>query len=65
MKSEPARVWLLLPLLSFPVALRLLQDFRGASPGLAFNALLFRTFKLELAYAALLSAGAILARALE
>jgi 1,4-dihydroxy-2-naphthoate octaprenyltransferase len=40
----------------------LLQDFKTSPPGLAFNALLFRTFKLELGYAALLSAGAILAR---
>ena len=56
--------WLLLPLLTLPVALRLLQDFKTSPPGLAFNVLLFRTFKLELSYAALLSAGAILARLL-
>jgi hypothetical protein len=28
----------------------------------AFNAMLFRTFRLELAYAALLAAGAVLGR---
>ncbi len=57
-----ASAWLLLPLLLLPVALRLLQDFRNCPPGLAYNGLLFRTFKLELMYAALLAAGAVLAR---
>ena len=51
--------WLLLPLALLPLALRLVRDFVRCPPGLPFNAILFRTFKLELAYAALLSAGAI------
>ncbi len=56
--------WLLLPLLGLPVALRLLHDFRTCAPGSAFNLVLFRTFKLELVYAGLLAAGAVLARLL-
>ena len=57
--------WLLLPLLWLPVALRLLRDFLACPPGLAFNLILFRTFKLELAFAGLLATGAVLARVLE
>lgn len=52
-------VWLLLPLLLAPAALRLLRDFATTPPGLAFNALLFRTAKLELAFALLVAAGAV------
>jgi 1,4-dihydroxy-2-naphthoate octaprenyltransferase len=54
--------WLLLPLLLAPKALRLLRDF-DATRGIAFNGILVRTFKLELAFAALLALGAVLARA--
>ena len=54
---------LLLPLL-LPVALQLRRDFVRCPRGTAFNAVLFRTFKLELWFAALLSAGALLARML-
>jgi len=56
--------WLLLPLLWLPVALRLLRDFLTCPPGIAYNLVLFRTFKLELAFAGLLAAGAVLARAM-
>jgi 1,4-dihydroxy-2-naphthoate octaprenyltransferase len=55
---------LLLPLLLLPAALRLCRDFGRCAPGTAFNEILFRTFRLELWFAALLSAGALLARAL-
>jgi 1,4-dihydroxy-2-naphthoate octaprenyltransferase len=55
---------LLLPLLLLPVALQLRRDFVRCPRGTAFNAVLFRTFKLELWFAALLSAGALLARML-
>lgn len=51
---------LLLPLLLGPSAVRLLRDFVRCPPGLAFNAILFRTFRLELWFAVLLSAGALL-----
>lgn len=52
---------LLLPLLLLPVAWRLWRDFAACAPGQAFNALLFHTFRLELGFALLLSAGALLA----
>ena len=41
---------------------QLLQDFSRCPQGLAFNALLFRSFRLALWFAALLSAGAVLGR---
>ena len=55
---------LLAPLLLLPTALRLNRDFLGCPPGLAYNAILVRTFKLELGYAALISVGAVAARLL-
>jgi 1,4-dihydroxy-2-naphthoate polyprenyltransferase len=51
---------LLLPLLLLPGAWQLRRDFIACPRGLAFNAILFRTFRLELWFAALLSAGALL-----
>jgi 1,4-dihydroxy-2-naphthoate octaprenyltransferase len=54
--------WLLLPLLLLPSAWRLRHDFEHTAPGLPFNAVLFRTFRLELAFAVLLASGAILDR---
>jgi 1,4-dihydroxy-2-naphthoate polyprenyltransferase len=50
---------LLLPLLLLPQALRVRRAFLACPPGVAFNSVLFQTFKLELWYAALLSAGAL------
>ena len=50
------------PLLLLPAALRLRRDFAHCAPGLNYNVVLFRTFKLELWFAALLSAGAVLGR---
>jgi 1,4-dihydroxy-2-naphthoate octaprenyltransferase len=55
---------LLAPLLLLPTAIRLKRDFVACPPGLAYNAILVRTFKLELGYAALVAAGAVLARLL-
>lgn len=55
---------LLLPLLLVPAALALRRDFARTPRGPAFNELLFRTFRLELRFAALLAAGAALARGL-
>ena len=55
---------LLLPLLLLPAALQLRQDFSRCAPGQAFNAILFRSFRLELWFAALLSAAALLGRVL-
>jgi 1,4-dihydroxy-2-naphthoate octaprenyltransferase len=56
---------LLLPLLLVPAALQLRRDFRHCPPGTAFNQVLFRTFRLELWFAALLSAGALLGRLMD
>jgi len=52
----------MLPLLLVPIAIRLLGDFARCPPGVAFNRILFQTFRLELWFAALLSAGAMLVR---
>jgi 1,4-dihydroxy-2-naphthoate octaprenyltransferase len=53
---------LLLPLLLLPATLALRSAFLRCPPGVAFNEMLFRTFRLELAFAALLAAGAVLGR---
>jgi 1,4-dihydroxy-2-naphthoate octaprenyltransferase len=53
---------LLLPLLLVPIALQLLRDFERCPPGIAFNQILFQTFRLELWFAILLSVGALLVR---
>jgi 1,4-dihydroxy-2-naphthoate octaprenyltransferase len=53
---------LLLPLLLVPVALQLRHSFLHCPRGTAFNEVLFRTFRLELWFAALLSAGALIGR---
>ncbi len=53
---------LLLPLVLGPAALQLRHAFLTCPRGVAFNQVLFRTFKLELQFAALLAAGAVLAR---
>ena len=57
-------VALLLPLLLLPAALQLRLDFGRCPPGTAFNEILFRSFRLELWFAALLSAGVLLGRVL-
>lgn len=64
MAAVESRPGLAAPLLLLPMARRLQADFVNAPAGPAFNALLFRTVKLELAFGALVSAGAILQRAL-
>jgi 1,4-dihydroxy-2-naphthoate octaprenyltransferase len=53
---------LLLPWLLLPAAWTLRRDFLRCPPGLAFNGVLFRTFRLELLYAVLLASGAVLER---
>jgi len=58
-QSSPS---LLVPLILMPAALRLQRDFAASAPGLPYNAILVRTFKLELGYAALLAFGAVAAR---
>ncbi len=63
MAAIESRAGLAAPLLLLPMARRLQADFVNTPPGPAFNMLLFRTVKLELAFGALLSAGAIAQRA--
>jgi 1,4-dihydroxy-2-naphthoate octaprenyltransferase len=63
----PMSVWghsagLLLPLLLLPAAWRLRRQFVDCPRGTAFNEVLFSTFRLELWFAALLSAGTLLGR---
>ena len=66
----PVMVWqehqsaLLLPMALLPSTLLLLRDFMVCPRGTAFNEVLFRTFRLELWFAALLSAGALAGRAI-
>jgi 1,4-dihydroxy-2-naphthoate octaprenyltransferase len=66
----PVMAWLgrapslMLPLLLLPSALQLRQAFMHCPRGRAFNEVLFRTFRLELWFAALLSAGALLGHVL-
>jgi 1,4-dihydroxy-2-naphthoate octaprenyltransferase len=50
---------LLLPLAIAPRGWRLLQDFARCQSGADFNQILFRTFRLELGFALLLSAGVL------
>ncbi len=54
-------LWLALPLALAPSARRLWRDFLDLPAGPAWNGLLFRTVKLELAYGLLLAAGAVIA----
>ena len=54
--------WLLLPWLLLPAAVALRRDFLRCPPGMAFNGVLFRTFKLELMFAVLMASGAVLDR---
>ena len=53
---------LLLPCLMLPAAWALRRDMQRCPPGVAFNEVLFRTFKMELVYAVLLASGAVLGR---
>jgi 1,4-dihydroxy-2-naphthoate octaprenyltransferase len=53
---------LMLPCLLLPAAWTLRRDMRRCPPGVAFNEVLFRTFKMELVYAVLLASGAVLGR---
>lgn len=54
---------LLLPGLLLPSALRLKRDFDACAPGVAFNAVLFRTFAIGLQFSVLLATGAAVGRA--
>jgi 1,4-dihydroxy-2-naphthoate octaprenyltransferase len=62
MAAIEARPGLAAPLVLLPFAWRLQVEFRELPAGPAWNFILFRTVKLELAFGALLSAGAVLQR---
>ena len=62
MAAIAARPGLAAPLLLLPMAWGLQRDFLSTPEGPAFNRILFRTVKLELAFGAALSAGAVLQR---
>lgn len=53
---------LMAPLVLLPVVWPLLNDFRQCPGGLAYNAILFRVFRLEFWFAALLATASILVR---
>ena len=54
----------LLPLVLAPAAWQLHRDFCHCAEGVAFNAILFRVFRLELRFAVTLAGAAVLSRAL-
>ncbi len=60
MAAEARAVAVLLPLALVPTTARLHRDFERSAPGVAFNQILFRTFRLEIWFALLLSAGMLL-----
>ena len=62
--AREGRAGLALPLVLAPVAWRLQVDFLTLPAGPAWNLLLFRTVKMELAFGLAICAGAIAQRAL-
>jgi 1,4-dihydroxy-2-naphthoate octaprenyltransferase len=62
MALEAQAPLLLLPLLLLPAAWALRRDLLRCPPGVAFNEVLFRTFRMELMFAVLLASGAVLDR---
>ena len=59
-----SKIEFLLPLVLAPAAKQLHLDFCRCAEGLAFNAILFRVFRLELGFAMTLSCSAVLSRLL-
>lgn len=58
--SDPARIGLLAVLITLPAALALARELPRTAPGLPYNDMLFRTFKLELVFGACFTIGALL-----
>jgi 1,4-dihydroxy-2-naphthoate octaprenyltransferase len=58
----PLRAWLLLPWLTFPLAVGLVRTVRNRTDGTSLNAALARNGMLQLAFCVLLSAGLLLSR---
>jgi 1,4-dihydroxy-2-naphthoate octaprenyltransferase len=58
--TDMRSIGLLAVLLTLPPAFKLLRDLPRSAPGLPYNELLFRTFKLELLFGACFTIGALL-----
>jgi 1,4-dihydroxy-2-naphthoate octaprenyltransferase len=58
--TDPRLVGLLAVLVTLPAALALARDLPRTPPGLPYNEMLFRTFKLELVFGACFTIGALL-----
>jgi 1,4-dihydroxy-2-naphthoate octaprenyltransferase len=58
--TDPRLIGLLAVLLTLPTALGLVRDLPRTAPGLPYNQMLFRTFKLELVFGACFTIGALL-----
>jgi 1,4-dihydroxy-2-naphthoate octaprenyltransferase len=61
MAYAESAVWPLVPVALVPVAIKLYQDFLHCPGGEAFNAIVFRTFRIGLWFAGLLSVSALVA----
>ena len=61
--TDPQRRWLLLPLLTLPIAIALVRRVVGDTSGRDLNAVLERTGQLLLLFGVLLAVGALLGRA--
>lgn len=57
--TDPGRIGMLAVLLTLPAALALVRDLPRTAPGLPYNEILFRTFKLELLFGACFTIGAL------
>ncbi len=64
MAGLQSQIGFLLPLVLAPAAKQLHRDFCQCAEGMAFNAILFRVFRLELRFSVTLAAAAVLSRAL-
>jgi len=60
MAADARAAVLLMPLVLIPTTARLHRDFVRCAPGAGFNQILFRTFRLEIWFALLLSAGIVI-----
>jgi len=61
--TDPSRRWLVLPLLTLPIAIGLVRRVAGSTSGRDLNAVLERTGQLLLMFGVLLAVGALLGRA--
>jgi hypothetical protein len=57
--SDPRLIGVLLALCTMPMAYMLVRDLPRSLPGLPYNGLLFRTFKLQMLFGACYTIGAL------